>query len=48
MSFERIFGLLFTGFACKIYAAGLAVWMAYQAATFIKHAFAAVGTGLLH
>ncbi len=48
MSFERIAGLLFSGFMVKIYSAGLAVWMAYQAATFIAKAFAQVGTHLLH
>ena len=47
MSFERIAGLLFSGFAVKVYAIGGALWIAYEATTFIRHAFAAMGKGLL-
>jgi len=39
MEWERIFGLLFSGFMVKLYAAVMAVWLASEAATFIIEAF---------
>lgn len=45
MDMERIIGSLFSGFMCKLYAAGFAVWMAYEAGSFIIDAFGAVSKG---
>lgn len=45
MSFERIAGLLFSGFMVKLYAAGIAIYFAIEAATYVRHAFAAVSKG---
>lgn len=45
MEWERIIGLLFTGFAMKLYAAIGAVWMAYEAGAFIFRAFGMVSKG---
>lgn len=45
MSFERIAGLLFSGFMCKIYAAGLGVWAACEAGHVIATTFGAINKG---
>lgn len=37
MEWERIIGGLFSGFMCKLYAAAFAVWMAYEAGSFLLH-----------
>lgn len=42
---ERVVGLLFSGFACRAYAVGAAVWIASEAAGFISSAFGAIGAG---
>lgn len=45
MDWARIIGLLFTGFAMRAYAAIGALWMAYEAASFIFRAFGMVSKG---
>lgn len=45
MEWERIIGLLFSGFAMKLYAAGGALWMAYEAGSFTFRAFGMVSKG---
>ena len=45
MDMERIIGSLFSGFMCKLYATGFAVWMAYEAGSFMFDAFGAVAKG---
>lgn len=47
MEIERIIGSLFSGFMCKVYAAGFAVWIAYEAGSFIIDAFGAVSKGFV-
>lgn len=42
---NRIIGALFSGFACKVYAAGFAIWMAWEAATFIGHVAHSINKG---
>jgi hypothetical protein len=42
---ERIIGQLFSGFMCKLYAAGGALWIASEAIGFMRHAFGAVSAG---
>lgn len=45
MEWERIIGQLFSGFMCKLYAVAFAVWMAYEAGSFIVHAFGNIAKG---
>lgn len=42
MEFERIFGLLFSGFMVKVYGAVMALYIASEAAAFIKTAFGSI------
>jgi hypothetical protein len=42
---ERITGALFSGFMCRLYAAGFAVWMAYEAGSFAFRAFGSISKG---
>lgn len=42
---ERITGILFSGFACRLYAAGLALWIGIEAASALLDAMAAVSAG---
>lgn len=46
MEWERIIGQLFSGFMCKLYASAFAVWMAYEAGSFLFRSMAAVSKGL--
>lgn len=45
MEWERIIGQLFSGFMCKLYAVAFAVWMAYEAGSFIYATFTNVAKG---
>lgn len=45
MEMERIIGMLFSGFMCKIYAVGFAIWMACEAGSFFYHAMQSVSKG---
>lgn len=47
MEIERIVGALFSGFMCKAYAAAFAVWMAYEAGSFVFRAFGAISKGFV-
>ncbi len=42
----RLLGMLFSGFTCKLYAVGLALWVSYEAAQFLQHAFAVANAAL--
>jgi hypothetical protein len=42
---ERITGMLFSGFMCKVYAAGFAIWMAYEAASYFTSVMGSVSKG---
>jgi hypothetical protein len=46
MDMNRIAGLLFSGFACKGYAIGLAIWIAYEVARVLLGMAGAVGAAL--
>lgn len=39
---ERIIGQLFTGFMCRVYAAGFALWMVYEAGGFLLRSFGSI------
>jgi hypothetical protein len=39
----RTFGLLISGFACKVYAAGMALYVGNMAFTYVTEVFAKVG-----
>lgn len=39
---ERIVGTVFSGFMCKLYAAGFAVWIASEAVSYFTSAMRAV------
>jgi hypothetical protein len=45
MDMERIIGSLFSGFMCKLYAAGFAVWIAYEAGSYFFDVMAKVSKG---
>lgn len=45
MEMERIVGLLFSGFMCKVYAGATAIWMAVEAGSFVFRAFGLVNKG---
>ena len=40
---ERIIGLLISGFAVRLYAAGMALYVASVAAGYVSHVFSATG-----
>jgi hypothetical protein len=42
MEFERIFGLLFSGFMVKVYGAVMALYIANEAVGFIKATFGSI------
>lgn len=46
MSMNRIIGSLFSGFMCKAYAAGFAVWIACEAFAALSHALNAAAASL--
>ena len=46
MTFDRIFGLLFSGFAVKAYAAGMAIWLALEASSILSAAMHGARAGL--
>lgn len=37
MELSAIVGKLLSGFACTVYASGMAIWMALEAVTPLKH-----------
>lgn len=39
---ERITGLVFSGFMCRLYGVAMAAWIGYEAAVFISGAFGSV------
>lgn len=45
MDMNRITGMLFSSFMCKVYAAALGIYMAGQAASYVRHAFGMVSKG---
>lgn len=46
MEWNRIFGLLFSGFMMKLYAAAMGVWMAYEVGNFLFATMAPIVTAL--
>jgi hypothetical protein len=46
MDMERIIGSLISGFACKLYAAGLGVWIAYEVFHVLADMASKVGAAL--
>lgn len=48
MDTNSIFARIATGFATKAIAAGLAIWVAHTAWTYVAHVFATVNTALPH
>lgn len=45
MEMERIIGALFSGFMCRVYAAGTAIWVASEAASYITRTMGEVSKG---
>lgn len=43
---ERIIGLMFSGFAVKLYAAAMAIWLASEVASYVTRVFGVVGHAL--
>lgn len=46
MDMNRIIGALLSGFACKGYAIGLAIWIAYEVAHVLINMAHAVGSAM--
>jgi hypothetical protein len=43
----RLVGLLFSGFACRAYAAGLAVWVVVETLGYVHQTFALANAALV-